>query len=93
MMQKSSNLSAPRASTRSREPAAAPTGVSSAKGQATPHSETRPPGDDSVCRQASPLPRLRGALTRQGNSTCLSHQEPWKPAGKQENEPMAYITM
>lgn len=34
-MQKSSNLSAPRASTRSREPAAAPTGVSSVKGQAT----------------------------------------------------------
>ena len=34
-MQKSSNLSTPRASTRSREPAAALTGVSSVKGQAT----------------------------------------------------------
>ena len=67
--------------------------ASSVKGEATPHSGTQPPGDDSVCRQASPLSLPRGALTRQGNSTCLSHQELWKPAGKQGREPMARITI
>lgn len=76
----------------------APAEVSSAEGQAVPFTMSNPtlsPGENSVYQTSGQMsvPITMGALGGQGASTHLSHQEPQRPAGKQENEPIAYITI
>ena len=75
-----------------------PVEVSSVEGQTVPFTMSSPtlsPGEDSVCQTSgqTSVPITMGVLGGQGASTHLSHQEPQKPAEKQENEPIAYITM
>lgn len=88
-MQKKLQTSPPQELARSREPAAAPTGVSSVKGQATLTVKLGP--GDAFCLQTSvPTTTSEGRLSRQGNSTCLAIKSPGSLQGSKRMSPGLY---